>query len=68
MHATKAAVEEGIVPGGGVALLRAAVVLQTLLLGGDQQVGVRIIARAIEEPMRWIAANAGHERRLSSNA
>jgi chaperonin GroEL len=61
MHATKAAVEEGIVPGGGVALLRAAKVLQALTLGGDQQVGVRIVQRAIEEPLRWIAANAGHE-------
>ena len=61
MHATKAAVEEGIVPGGGVALLRASSVLQTLTLPGDQQVGVRIIARAIEEPMRWIATNAGQE-------
>ena len=61
MHATKAAVEEGIVPGGGVALLRASTVLQTLTLPGDQQVGVRIIARAIEEPMRWIATNAGQE-------
>jgi chaperonin GroEL len=61
MHATKAAVEEGIVPGGGVALLRASSVLQTLTLPGDQQVGVRIIARAIEEPMRWIASNAGQE-------
>ena len=61
MHATKAAVEEGIVPGGGVALLRASAVLQTLTLPGDQQVGVRIIARAIEEPMRWIAANAGQD-------
>ena len=61
MHATKAAVEEGIVAGGGVALLRASSVLQTLTLPGDQQVGVRIIARAIEEPMRWIASNAGHE-------
>jgi chaperonin GroEL len=61
MHATKAAVEEGIVPGGGVALLRAAGVLSALSLPGDQQVGVRILARAIEEPLRWIAANAGHE-------
>jgi len=61
MHATKAAVEEGIVPGGGVALLRAASVLQTLTLPGDQQVGVRIVARAIEEPLRWIATNAGQE-------
>jgi chaperonin GroEL len=61
MHATKAAVEEGIVPGGGVALIRASKVLKTLNLGGDQQVGVNIVARAIEEPMRWIASNAGHE-------
>ena len=61
MHATKAAVEEGIVAGGGVALLRAANVLKTLKLEGDEQVGAAIIARAIEEPMRWIATNAGHE-------
>ena len=61
MHATKAAVEEGIVAGGGVALLRASTVLQHLQLSGDERIGVRIIARAIEEPMRWIAANAGHE-------
>jgi len=61
MHATKAAVEEGIVPGGGVALLRAAKALQTLTLDGDEQLGVAIIARAIEEPLRWIATNAGHE-------
>jgi chaperonin GroEL len=61
MHATKAAVEEGIVPGGGVALLRAARTLEGLKLTGDQQIGVNIVARAIEEPMRWIATNAGHE-------
>jgi chaperonin GroEL len=61
MHATKAAVEEGIVAGGGVALLRAAKVLENLELPGDEQVGVKIILRAIEEPMRWIAMNAGHE-------
>jgi chaperonin GroEL len=61
MHATKAAVEEGIVPGGGVALLRASKVLAQLKLGGDQQIGVNIVARAIEEPMRWIASNAGQE-------
>src|SRR5258707_1405789 len=61
MHATKAAVEEGIVPGGGVALIRAARVLGNLKLGGDQQIGVNIVARAIEEPMRWIATNAGQE-------
>jgi chaperonin GroEL len=61
MHATKAAVEEGIVPGGGVALIRAAKVLKDLKLGGDQQIGVNIVARAIEEPLRWIATNAGLE-------
>jgi chaperonin GroEL len=61
MHATKAAVEEGIVAGGGVALLRASRVLANLQLGGDQQIGVKIVARAIEEPMRWIATNAGQE-------
>ena len=61
MHATKAAVEEGIVPGGGVALLRASKALVGLKLSGDQQIGVNIIARAIEEPMRWIANNAGQE-------
>ena len=61
MHATKAAVEEGIVPGGGVALLRAGKALENLKLEGDQRVGAQIIRRAIEEPMRWIAANAGNE-------
>jgi len=61
MHATKAAVEEGIVPGGGVALIRAGRALSKLKLEGDQQIGVNIVARAIEEPMRWIATNAGHE-------
>jgi chaperonin GroEL len=61
MHATKAAVDEGIVPGGGVALLRAATVLPTLQLDGDERLGVAIVARAIEEPLRWIAFNAGHE-------
>ena len=61
MHATKAAVEEGIVAGGGVALLRASKVLYTLRVTGDEQVGVKIIRRAVEEPMRWIAANAGHD-------
>ena len=61
MHATKAAVEEGIVPGGGVALLRAVKALDKLKLEGDQLVGLQIIKRAIEEPMRWIAINAGEE-------
>ena len=61
MHATKAAVEEGIVPGGGVALIRAGKALDDLKLEGDQQIGVNIIRRAIEEPLRWIATNAGKE-------
>jgi chaperonin GroEL len=61
MHATKAAVEEGIVPGGGVALVRAVKSLEKLKLEGDQKVGAEIIKRAIEEPMRWIATNAGQE-------
>ena len=61
MHATKAAVEEGIVPGGGIALLRASKALVGLTLSGDQQIGVNIVARAIEEPLRWIATNAGQE-------
>jgi chaperonin GroEL len=61
MHATKAAVDEGIVAGGGVALLRASAVLKTLPVDGDERIGVNVIMRAIEEPMRWIATNAGHE-------
>ena len=61
MHATKAAVEEGIVPGGGVALLRCVKVLDGLKLEGDQKVGADIVRRAIEAPMRWIASNAGVE-------
>jgi chaperonin GroEL len=61
MHATKAAVDEGIVAGGGVALLRASKALESLRVSGDEQVGVSIVRRAIEEPMRWIAANGGHE-------
>jgi chaperonin GroEL len=61
MHATKAAVEEGIVPGGGVALLRASKALVDLKLDGEQQLGVQIIMRAVEEPLRWIANNAGQE-------
>jgi chaperonin GroEL len=61
MHATKAAVEEGIVPGGGTALLRASAVLDKLKVEGDQKVGVDIIRKAVEAPMRWIATNAGKE-------
>ena len=61
MHATKAAVEEGIVPGGGVALLRSQKALAKLALDGDMQIGVNIIKRAVEEPLRQIARNAGQE-------
>jgi chaperonin GroEL len=61
MHATKAAVEEGIVPGGGVALLRGVMALNALKLDGDQQIGVNLVKRALEDPMRWIANNAGVE-------
>jgi chaperonin GroEL len=61
MHATRAAVEEGIVPGGGVAFLRAIPALHKLKLEGDEQIGVNIVKRALEEPLRLIASNAGHE-------
>jgi chaperonin GroEL len=61
MHATKAAVEEGIVPGGGIALIRAARALDKVDAKGDQAVGVGLVRRAIEEPLRWIATNAGQE-------
>lgn len=61
MHATKAAVEEGIVPGGGVALIRASKAIEGLKLEGDQKVGADIVKRAVEAPMRWIATNAGME-------
>ncbi len=61
MHATKAAVEEGIVPGGGVALARSIPVLEKLKAEGDEQIGINIVKRALEEPLRIIAHNAGHE-------
>jgi chaperonin GroEL len=61
LHATRAAVEEGIVPGGGVALIRALPSLDALKFKDDRQYGVNIIRRAVEEPMRQIAANAGAE-------
>ncbi|MGB9929180.1 MAG: chaperonin GroEL [Methanosarcina sp.] len=61
LNATKAAVEEGVVTGGGVSLFRAATVLENLNLEGDRQVGVKIVQRAIEEPIRQIAINAGRE-------
>jgi chaperonin GroEL len=61
LHATRAAVEEGIVPGGGVALLRAQKALEKIEVPDDQKFGVSIIRRALEEPLRQIAANAGEE-------
>src|SRR6186713_2044893 len=61
LHATRAAVEEGIVPGGGVALIRALPALEKVKLNDEQQFGVNIIRRAIEEPLRQIVANAGEE-------
>jgi len=61
LNATRAAVEEGIVPGGGVALLRAAKALDNLKLEGDQAIGVDIVRKALEEPLRQIAENAGKE-------
>jgi chaperonin GroEL len=61
MHATRAAVEEGIVPGGGVALVRCAAALDKLKLHDDEAIGVNIVKRALEEPLRQIALNAGQE-------
>jgi len=61
MHATRAAVEEGIVPGGGVALARCAASLEKLKAEGDEQIGINIVKRAITEPLRMIAENAGEE-------
>ncbi len=61
LHATRAAVEEGIVPGGGVALLRAGKILHNLKADGDEQIGIDIIRKASEEPLRQISGNAGYE-------
>ena len=61
LHATRAAVEEGIVPGGGVALLRAQKILDKVKLDGDEMLGLNIVKRALEEPIRMIANNAGFE-------
>ena len=61
LHATRAAVEEGIVPGGGIALLRAALALKGIKADGDEQIGIDIIRRACEEPIRQISGNAGFE-------
>ena len=64
LHATRAAVEEGIVAGGGVALIRAQKALDSLKLEGDEAVGLAIVRRAIEEPLRTLADNAGQEGAL----
>ena len=64
LHATRAAVEEGIVPGGGTALLRAQKALDTLTLEGDEKIGLEIIRRAVEAPLRQLANNAGQEGAL----
>jgi len=66
LHATKAAVEEGIVPGGGVAYIRAIPSLEELAknVKGDQKLGVEIVKKALEQPLRWIAENAGYEGML----
>jgi len=61
LHATRAAVEEGIVPGGGVALIRAAAALEKLNVDDQERFGVKIVKKAIEEPLRWISNNAGAE-------
>ena len=61
LHATRAAVEEGIVPGGGVALIRALAVLDKVEAADEEKVGVNIVRRALEDPCRWIANNAGWE-------
>ncbi|MBO5763539.1 MAG: chaperonin GroEL, partial [Lentisphaeria bacterium] len=61
LHATRAAVEEGIVPGGGIALIRAAAAIADLKLSGDEATGAAIIARAVEEPLRQLAINGGFE-------
>jgi chaperonin GroEL len=61
LHATRAAVEEGVVPGGGVALIRALSSLDNLRAGEDEKVGIGIIRKALEDPARWIATNAGWE-------
>ena len=67
LHATRAAVEEGVVAGGGVTLLRAQKSLESLQLKGDQALGVKIIKKALEEPIRIISENAGHESSIVVN-
>jgi chaperonin GroEL len=67
MHATRAAVEEGIVPGGGVAYLRCLPALEKLEVSGGEKFGVDIVRRALEEPLRWIVANGGWEGSIVVN-
>src|SRR5207302_7422417 len=67
LHATRAAVEEGIVPGGGVALIRARKALDSLNVSGDEKTGVDIVRRALEEPLRKIVENAGLEGSIILN-
>ncbi|MBA4418426.1 MAG: chaperonin GroEL [Syntrophus sp. (in: bacteria)] len=61
LNATKAAVEEGVIPGGGVAFLRCLPALDAVTLEGERQLGIKIVKRALEDPLRWIANNAGHD-------
>ena len=61
LNATKAAVEEGVIPGGGVGFIRSIAKLETLTLEGERQFGVKIVKKALEEPIRWIAQNAGFD-------
>jgi len=68
LHATRAAIEEGIVPGGGVALIRAMSVLDDLAVEGDEKIGINILKRALEEPVRQIAINAGKEGSVIAEA
>ncbi|HXW53674.1 MAG TPA: TCP-1/cpn60 chaperonin family protein, partial [Myxococcota bacterium] len=67
LHATRAAVEEGIVPGGGVALLRARCALDNCKVEADEKFGIDLLRRAVEEPLRMIAMNAGHEGSIVVN-
>ena len=67
LHATRAAVEEGIVAGGGVALVRAQQAVEALVLDGDEKLGAHIVRRALEEPLRIIASNAGHDAAVVVN-
>src|SRR5216117_747165 len=67
LHATRAAVEEGIVPGGGIALIRARIALDSVKVEADERFGIELLRRAVEEPLRMIAMNAGHEGSIVVN-